>query len=223
MMHYDAIYFDLDGTLLDSVADLADAINRMLAHNGYPTVPLEKFPLYIGDGVTELVRRVLPIEALERGELQARVDEYQSFYEITWNLQSRPYSGLIEILNALSKRGDRIGVLSNKPQHFTELCVHFFFKNIPFVSIRGARPDCAKKPSPEAILEELQHLQARPQHSVYIGDSGVDMQMAQAAGMISIGVLWGFRDRDELEKAGAQYIAPSTSALAKLLSLESCP
>lgn len=209
--------FDLDGTLLDSIADLADAINRMLAENGYPQHPLEAFYKFVGDGAKALVERALPPEALARGELDARVADYQRHYAVTWNLQTRPYEGIVALLEELGRRGCRIAVLSNKPQGFTTLCCKHFFPNIDFAEIRGARDHVPKKPDPTAALEMLKEFQTTPQESAYVGDSGVDMEMANRAGMIPIGVRWGFRGEEELLANGARHLI---SHPAELLSLE---
>ncbi|TLD69960.1 HAD family hydrolase [Phragmitibacter flavus] len=198
--------FDLDGTLLDSIADLADAINRMLAEHHYPTQPMEVFPLYIGDGVRALVERALPPEALARGELDARVADYQRHYADTWNLQSKPYEGMLDALHQMHAQGHAIGVLSNKPQAFTTLCCDHFFPGIPFFEVRGARDDVPRKPDPAAALDMLASLGVAPEDAAYIGDSGIDMEMATRAAMIPIGVRWGFRDEAELLANGAKIL-----------------
>jgi len=211
-----ALIFDLDGTLLDSIADLAEAINRMLKENHYPEQPLEVFPQYIGDGIKALVERALPPDALERGELEARVTDYQRHYADTWHVQSRPYDGMIDTLHALHAAGIKLGVLSNKPQAFTQLCCDHFFGEIPFFEIRGARDDTPRKPDPAAALLMLNAMGLSPSQAGYVGDSGIDMEMATRAGMAAIGVKWGFRSEDELRTNGARLLISSARELLSL-------
>lgn len=216
-MSISTFIFDLDGTLLDSIADLAEAINRMLADHGYPQLPLEVFPKFVGDGAKALVERALPAEALVRGELEDRLADYQRHYAETWKQQTKPYEGILPMLEELSRRGCRLGVLSNKPQAFTTLCCQHFFPTITFAEVRGARDQVPKKPDPAAALEMLKAFQISPEASAYVGDSGVDMEMANRAGMIPIGVRWGLRGEEELLAHGARHLI---SHPRELLTLE---
>jgi phosphoglycolate phosphatase len=211
--------FDLDGTLLDSIADLAEGINRMLAENQYPTQPLEVFPRYVGDGIRALVQRALPAEALARGELDARVADYQRHYSETWNQQSKPYDGIIDTLRQLHDQGFHIGVLSNKPQAFTTLCCDHFFPGIPFFATRGARDEVPRKPDPAAALDMLNTLGVSPQDAAYVGDSGIDMEMANRAGILPVGVRWGFRDEAELLAHGGKILIDHPSELLGIAQL----
>src|SRR4029078_13200646 len=116
-----ALIFDLDGTLIDSLADLAEAVNRMLDEKGYQRPPLSVFPKYVGEGVRALVARALPAEVLGKEDIDARIADYQRHYEVTWHDQTRPYTGMMETLQDLEARGLKLAVLSNKPDHFTKL------------------------------------------------------------------------------------------------------
>ncbi|MFZ4764191.1 MAG: HAD family hydrolase [Roseimicrobium sp.] len=213
-----ALIFDLDGTLIDSLADLAEAVNRMLAANGYPTAPLSVFPEYIGDGVKALVSRALPAEVLEREDLDARVAEYQGHYADTWRDKTVPYPGVIETLNELQSRGLKLAVLSNKPHRFTLLCVHHFFPSIAFASVLGARDGVARKPDPAGALEIAATLGVAAEECAYIGDSGIDMETATRAGMLPVGVRWGFRSEEELRAHGAKEMLSHAQELLRLVS-----
>src|SRR5436190_1279372 len=138
--------FDLDGTLIDSLADLAEAVNRMLDDHGYPRAPLSVFPQYIGDGVRALVTRALPPDVLDKEDIDARVADYQKHYLDTWHDKTRPYAGMMETLDDLVAHGIKLAVLSNKPDHFTKLCCAHFFPKVPFAPVLGARADVPRKP-----------------------------------------------------------------------------
>lgn len=201
-----AFIFDLDGTLIDSLADLAEAINRMLVENGYPPQPMQVFPRYIGDGVKALVERAIPAEALPAENLDARVADYQRHYTDTWHDKTTPYMGIIEVLEELQSRDIKLAVLSNKPQAFTQLCCDHFFPQTKFHAVIGARDGVPRKPHPAGALEICQILDVQPSECVYIGDSGIDMELAVNAGMFPAGVSWGFRGEAELLAHGAQLI-----------------
>jgi phosphoglycolate phosphatase len=198
--------FDLDGTLIDSLADLAEGVNRMLDDHGYPRQPLESFPLYIGDGVKALVEKALPAESLAHEDLEARVADYQRHYADTWNQQTKPYTGIMELLKALRSRGGKIGVLSNKPHAFTLLCCKHFFPDFKFDAVFGAREEVPRKPDPAGALEIASLFGVEPKDCAFVGDSGIDMQTAVNAGMLPIGVSWGFRSVAELRECGALVI-----------------
>ena len=208
-----ACLFDLDGTLIDSLEDLADAVNRMLVESGYPQQPLSVFPKYIGDGAHKLVERALPEEAREEGKIQLALQGYMRHYEDTWDKKSKPYPGMVELLQDLRSRGYQIGVLSNKPHDFTVKCCTHFFASGTFDLVFGQRPHIARKPDPAGALETLHHFGCSPAEAYYLGDSGVDMQLASNAGMYGVGVLWGFRGEEELRENGAKRLIASPEEL----------
>jgi phosphoglycolate phosphatase len=213
-----AFIFDLDGTLIDSLDDLAEAVNRMLEQNGYPRAPLSVFPQYIGDGVRALVTRALPQDVLEKEDIDARVAEYQKHYQDTWHDQTRPYTGMLETLGDLSARGQKLAVLSNKPDHFTKLCCAHFFPHVRFGPVLGAREGVPRKPDPAAALEICRELGVKPDDCVFVGDSGIDMQTAVNAGMLPVGVRWGFRGEAELIEHGAKELVSHPDDLVCLVS-----
>ncbi len=210
--------FDLDGTLIDSLADLAEAVNRMLDDNGYPRAPLSVFPKYIGDGVRALVTRALPQQVLEKEDIAARIADYQRHYEKLWHEKTHPYAGMVETLDELGARGMKLAVLSNKPDHFTKLCCAHFFPNIPFAPVLGARDGVPRKPDPHSALEICRELGAAPADCVFVGDSGIDMQTAVNAGMLPVGVRWGFRSEAELRENGARELVSHPDDLVCLIS-----
>jgi phosphoglycolate phosphatase len=211
-----AFIFDLDGTLIDSLEDLADAVNLMLAERGYPQQPLELFPKYIGDGVHKLVERALPPEALSADNLQDCVAAYQGFYETTWDKKTKPYAGMTECLAELRRRGFKMGVLSNKPHAFTLKCCTHFFPAGTFDVVFGQRPQVPRKPDPAGAFEILREFRLPPEKCFYVGDSGIDMALAKNAAMPAVGVLWGFRGEAELRENGAQYLIDRPEELLAL-------
>lgn len=208
-----AFIFDLDGTLVDSLADLATAVNRMLADNGYPRVSIDIFPQHIGDGMKKLVERAMPDGTRDPENVERCAGEYLAHYERCWHDQTHVYDGMKEAVAALRARGTRLGMISNKPHRFTVLCGEHFFPRDTFELIFGQREDVARKPDPAAGLEIARNMGLRPDECAYVGDSGVDMEFATACGMRRIGVLWGFRGRDELVASGAEILIDHPSAL----------
>ena len=217
-----AFIFDLDGTLINSLEDLADAVNLMLAEHGYPSRPLELFPQYIGEGVQKLVERALPSECLPSANLAALVGDYQRHYESTWKNKTRPYDGMADALDSLRLRGLKIAVLSNKPHHFTKLCCDHFFAAGTFHAVLGARDGVPRKPHPQAAHELASQLGVATSDCAYVGDSGLDMQFAVNAGMYPVGVLWGFRSEAELRENGAQQLLSRPWELPGLCEIKRC-
>jgi phosphoglycolate phosphatase len=207
-----ALIFDLDGTLIDSLADLAEAVNRMLDDCGYPRQDLALFPQFIGDGVRQLVHRALPDSARDEANVTRCVQLYQQHYEDLWHAQTQPYAGIRELLAELKQRGVAVACISNKPDHFTQLCCRHFFLG-EFQVVLGQRASVERKPAPEGGLECAALLKLAPSECGYVGDSGIDMQFAKNCGMTALGVSWGFRSRGELLENGADSVADSPADL----------
>jgi len=201
-----AFIFDLDGTLVDSLADLATAVNRMLDDNGYPRCPFEMFPRHIGDGMKKLVERALPEDRRDTANVERCAAEYLAHYERCWHDETRVYQGMAATVAALRGRGSRLGMISNKPHRFTVLCGEHFFPAATFEVILGQREGVPRKPDPAAGFEVIRRLGLEPAECAYVGDSGVDMEFGAATGMRRIGVLWGFRGREELVASGAEVL-----------------
>jgi phosphoglycolate phosphatase len=202
-----AILFDLDGTLLDTLEDLADCTNRSLARLGLPAHPAESFRYFVGDGIENLARRALPEDRRDPGtvaELRASIGRE---YAAHWADKTRIYPGIPELLDALSARPVPMAILSNKPHAFTLAIAEHYFPRWPFAAIYGARDSHPRKPDPAAALEICAELSLSPPEILYAGDTNTDMRTARSAGMFAVGVLWGFRPREELLESGAQALA----------------
>jgi len=206
MSRIKAILFDLDGTLLDTLDDLATSMNIVLARLGLPVHPREHYRYFVGDGMEVLARRVLP-EALRTPEMIRRCSEgMRDEYQGRWAVASRPYDGIGDLLPALSSRGLVLNILSNKPDGFTRLMVDHFLAAVTWRQVRGARPGVAQKPDPAGALAIAGELGLRPDQFLYLGDTNTDMMTATAAGMFPVGALWGFRTREELAQSGAKTL-----------------
>ncbi len=205
-MSFSAVLFDLDGTLLDTLEDIADSMNHVLRERALPEHPVEAFKYYIGDGIETLVRRVLP-EGKATPELVADCGAgMRAEYGRRWADKTRPYEGVPELLDALSARAVPMAVLSNKPDDFTRLCVDRLLPRWHFAHVRGSRRDVPRKPDPAGALDIARLFHVDPSQVVYLGDTNTDMQTAVAAGMHPIGALWGFRTAEELLANGARAL-----------------
>jgi phosphoglycolate phosphatase len=213
-----AVIFDLDGTLLDTLEDLADSANAMLAKRDYPAIPTEDFKQLIGDGMAKLVERAMPESAKPtEAELDAALEEFQHEYSQRWNHKTTIYPGILDLLDQLVERNIPLGVLSNKRHEFTRKCVEEYFPVYPFGSVLGQRKGIKKKPDPAGAFDAAEELKVAPENCLYIGDSGVDMHTAVRAGMSPVGVLWGFRDAAELRGMGADHLIEKPIDLLDIL------
>jgi phosphoglycolate phosphatase len=220
-MPFRAIIFDLDGTLLDTLDDIANAANHVLAARGLPTHPNPHYRKFIGEGVVKLMLRALPETHQDEATVQACVGAYVQEYERTWNALTRPYPGVAEMLDALVVRELKLAVLSNKPDHFTQRCVGELLAGWAFGVVLGASDEFPRKPNPASAIETARRLGVPPAECLYVGDSGIDMQTARAAHMCSTGALWGFRGKAELLKDGAQHLINKPGEVLDLLNRES--
>ncbi len=217
-MRYKAVLFDLDGTLLDTLDDLAMAANRVLTSRKLPVHPVEAYRYFVGDGIRILVERILPAELRQPEIIDTAVTAFQEEYAKNWHDQSAPYPGIDRMLDRLTAEGLRLSILSNKPDAFTRLCVQRLLPRWTFDPLFGQRQGMPKKPDPAAALEIAGRLGLSPVEILYVGDTAVDMHTARAAGMDVVGVLWGFRTAEELQGAGAHCLIASPEELLPLLS-----
>jgi phosphoglycolate phosphatase len=201
-----AILFDLDGTLMDSTADIAWCGNEVMRRHNYPTHPLDRFNQFIGDGVINLVKRMLPESARREEIITPLVAEYKTLYADHWAVDSYVYEGIPEMLAALAAKNLKLSVLSNKPHEFTLQCVKHFLPKTPFDIVMGSGGGFPNKPDPRAAIDIARRMNIPPQDFLYLGDTDTDMQTATRAGMFAVGVLWGLRTRAELEANGARSI-----------------
>ncbi len=202
-MDYAAAVFDLDGTLLDTLTDLANAANAVLARQGYATHAVADYRRFIGAGVETLFARALPPGAGDRARIARCIRQFEEAYTQHWNIHTRPYPDVIEMLAALQARQIKMAVLSNKPHRFTERCVAEFLPTVKFELVLGQRQGIPRKPDPAGALEIAAALAVPVDQFIYVGDSTIDMETARRAGMVPVGVTWGFQSRTELEQNGA--------------------
>lgn len=218
VVNFQAAIFDLDGTLLDTLEDIADSMNDVLQLSGFPTHPLNSYKLFIGDGTWNLVKHSLPPENSDDEAIIDHLDAFLQQYGTNWNHKTKPYPGIPALLDALVERGIPIAVLSNKPDEFTQTCVSTLLADWDFQSIIGLRPDLPAKPDPFGALKISNQLGLSPSQCCFFGDTNVDMQTAQSAGMYGVGVLWGFREQSELEENGANAIISKPSQAIQLFT-----
>ena len=204
-MSLKVIIFDLDGTLLDTLEDLAETCNLVLSECGYPGHLLEAYKYFVGDGLRVLMERITP-DDLSETDIEHCCQLFHERYAKLWDKRSRPYEGISAMLHELRQCGVRLAVLSNKPDHFTRICIDRFFPEHNFSVVFGQRSGIEKKPDPAGALEIARLLNVHSSECVYVGDTSVDMRTGKAAGMFTIGVLWGFRDIDELRQNNADMI-----------------
>lgn len=203
---FEAVMFDLDGTLLDTLEDLGGSVNRVLANRNLPVHPLEAYRNFVGDGARMLVERALPREMRSEEAIQTILEAFLDEYGRNWNVKTRPYPGVESMLDETVRRKVKIAVLSNKPHAFTQQCVRELLSRWRFDAIVGSNDRLPKKPHPAGALEVAEFLHVPPGRVLYLGDSGVDMKTAVAAGMYPAGALWGFRSREELVANGAEVV-----------------
>lgn len=211
------VVFDLDGTLLDTIGDLALACNDMLARRGLPQHSYADYCRFVGNGILRLVERALPEELRTPAYVAAARADFVEYYTARIDRHTHPYAGIPELLAALVQRGVQLAVASNKFQAGTEKLIRCFFPEIPFAAVLGQRPDVPLKPDPAVVEEILAATGIARGQVLYVGDSGIDMQTAAAAGVRSVGVTWGFRARTELLEAGADLLIDRPEELLPLL------
>ena len=197
------VIFDLDGTLLDTIEDLANSVNFALKKHGFPQHEVETYRRLVGNGVTKLIERALPDEHKDRETIEGVKKDFILHYIPHSEECTRPYPGITEMLKQLNQRGLQLAVASNKVHVATERLVNYFFPDISFSVILGQRDGFPVKPDP-SILQSIFELTSVPKEKVlYVGDSGVDVQTALNADVPFVAVLWGFRPKEELEAKGA--------------------
>jgi phosphoglycolate phosphatase len=216
-MSFRAVLFDLDGTLLDTVADLADAANTALGKMGCPGHSIATYRRAIGDGMEMLARRILPPERCDAAAVARCVMLAKQEYSRCWSRKTRPFAGVAAVLDTLAARGLPMAVLSNKPDEFTQLCVGRLLGRWQFVAVLGQGPSVPTKPDPAGARQIAARLAQSPAEMVYLGDTDTDMRTAVAAGMFPAGALWGYRDREELLAHGAKALLQQPPDLLGLL------
>ena len=205
-MQFNAICFDLDGTLVDSLADLANCTNKILIQHGFPEHPEAAYRYFVGDGSKMLMTRALPEEVRNESFIEECRQDFEAIYRECWDEKTVPYEHIPELLNALERLKIKLTVLSNKPHEFTLLAVNKLLPSWYFDIILGQREGVPCKPDPTGMLEICQKLKIPSGSFIYLGDTATDMKTSVAAGCFSVGVLWGFRSEEELRDNGANAI-----------------
>lgn len=211
----DTVIFDMDGTLLDTLEDLKDAVNEGLSVKGYPARSLEEIRQFVGNGVGVLLRNAVP-EGTSEADMEVCLEAFKAHYAKHWQDKTKPYDGILQLLADLKASGKKTAVISNKyDEPVVQLCKDYFPEL--FDAARGERAGVPRKPAPDGIYSILEELGSVKEHAVYVGDSEVDMETAKNAGLVSVGVTWGFRDRELLEEKGADYIIESPAQLLEIV------
>ena len=201
------ILWDLDGTLLDTLEDLVDAVNFALGEFGYPTRSVEEVRCFVGNGARRLIERAVP----ENGDVSAVFDTFRTYYNAHCQIKTKPYDGIMEALRKLGEKYP-MAVVSNKPDSAVKpLCAAYF----PGLYARGESTDCPRKPAPDMVFKAMEAIGV--ERCVYVGDSEVDVLTARNAGVPCVSVLWGFRDRGEIEEAGGCHFCEHTEELVEKL------
>jgi phosphoglycolate phosphatase len=216
-MFWRGILFDLDGTLLDTLADLSDAMNRVLEEMGFPPHNTDAYRRFVGNGALMLVKRALPKNKCDDDMVRSCLDAFLREYGENWMVRTRPYEGVAEMLDALTKCGLKMAILSNKRDEITKKSVRELLRKWTFDAVVGQREDVPLKPDPTAALEIADLLHIPPAEFAYLGDSPEDMETALAAGMFPVGALWGFRSEAELVEGGARVLIREPLDLLEVL------
>jgi len=216
-MTYKGIIFDLDGTLADTLADIANSMNRVLQQRGYPVHAMEDYKYLIGRGLENLVTSSLPKESRLPSIITACLASLIEDYRDNCLVHTHLYPGIESLLFRLQEMDLKLAVFSNKADDLTQIIVQSLIPGIRFVKIVGARSDYPKKPDPSGAWLISDFLEIRPEQMIYLGDSDVDMLTARGAGMLAVGVLWGFRTKEELLLNGADHLLSDPFELMALL------
>lgn len=216
MMRYELVIFDLDGTILDTLEDLTDSMNHVLEKYGYPSRTIEEIRSFVGNGLMMLVRRAIAPET-DEAVIQTVFAELKVYYKEHCADKTKPYDGMIELLELLKKEGCRLAVVSNKADYAVQILCEQYFPGIFDMAV-GEKENVRKKPAPDSVNAVLQELQTDKEKAVYVGDSEVDIETAKNAGLDALLVTWGFRETEFLRERGAENLVSSIEELTSLFT-----
>jgi phosphoglycolate phosphatase len=216
-LSYTAVLFDLDGTLLYTLKDIADSVNQALGYLGFPPHQLNAYRYFVGDGREALAMRALPEHHRDKATVSKLASYIGDEYSKRWANNTLPYEGIEDLLDALTINHIKLAILSNKPHDITQVMVSKLLSKWQFQAVIGAQSSFPRKPDPSAALQIAQRLKTSPPEFLYLGDSDIDMKTATAAGMYAVGVLWGYRTAEELLSKGAKKLIQHPTDLLKLL------
>lgn len=217
-MKYDIVIFDLDGTLLNTIGDLAASVDYVMRSRNLPEHTDAEYRQMVGGGIKRLVERALPAELAANGEyVEECVTQFRRYYVDNIDRYTIPYEGMHNLLHRLRKEGVQVAVASNKFQHGTDRLVSKFFGDVDFVAVEGNREGAPLKPDPQIVNNILHKAGVEHSKAIMVGDSGIDIRTAAAAGIDSVGVAWGFRFAEELYEAGATRVVTTAEELEKVL------
>lgn len=214
---YQAVIFDLDGTLLNTIDDLANAGNFVCQQNHWPPHSIEEYKLFVGNGIPKLVERFSPADQRTPERLAKTLEQFREYYALHKEDSTAPYEGIISLLAELSQKGIILGVLTNKEDIFAKQIIARYFDASVFQLVQGALPHIPPKPDPTALLTMTHHTAFERKNILFVGDSNVDILTAKNAGIDCCGVLWGFRSKEELQQAGATYLIQTPQELTSLI------
>ena len=221
-MKYHAAIFDMDGTLIDSLEDLADSVNEAMDHYGFDHHTLEEYRYFVGNGARKLIKRSIPKDKANDEDFVSEVLEYYNgCYERRLTNKTKPYEGIIEMLQKLQSLNIPLGVCTNKQQFAADKIVSAIFPTNTFGAVIGDSEGMPRKPDPTKVLKIAAQFKVEPKHVAYFGDTSVDMETAHNAGFLSVGVTWGFRPKSELIESGAEILIDHPSELWKYVDFES--
>ncbi|HAW13245.1 MAG TPA: HAD family hydrolase [Erysipelotrichaceae bacterium] len=216
---YELVIFDMDGTILYTLDDICDGVNASLSKHGLPVRTKDEIRRHIGNGIRHEIESSVP-EGTKESMIDAVFHDFHAWYEIHCNDRTRPYDGIVELLEDLKQAGIHCAVVSNKADYAVKALNEIYFKGLLEAGV-GEKDGIARKPAPDEVDEVLRLLNMERNRAVYIGDSEVDIETAANAGMDCIGVSWGYRDRKWLQECGAEVIVDDVSQLRQLLLGES--
>lgn len=213
---FNAVFFDLDGTLVNSLFDLANAVNQVLSDYGYPTHEVNAYKYFVGDGIPKMIERALPADNATPEKIAEVKEKFMAYYSKHYIDYTVPYDGIVQLVTDLKAKGIKLAVVTNKAQIMAEKIVSELFGDL-FDCVLGMREGVPAKPDPTGIFMVMDELSVKPNECAFVGDTGMDVAAGVNAGAFPIGVLWGFREKDELIKFGAKAFAANSKELSEII------